>query len=239
VLLPDVGTVARGLRARFPTLRERWTPQLGVKTGADEIFLARSPEPGTRPAMRGRDMRPFHVTPSRWLIWTHDERGRPLLRLPPPLAARLEPQLARLRRRADYRDGPPWQVFRVALAVVPWRVCWPDLARRLMAAVPPPDVVPLNTVYGVVARDEPDARALAAWLNARWLTALARLDADPARGGYRRFNARVVGGLPVPDAGAPAWTMLDQRCDDDLVATVLELDAHDRRALESLAPHPR
>jgi hypothetical protein len=113
-----------------------------------------------------------------------------------------------------------------------------------MAAVPPPEVVPLNTVYGVTAGDAAEARALAAWLNTRWLTALARLDADPARGGYRRFNARVVGGLPVPDAQAPVWALLtppdhDHRADDDLVATALELDAHDRRALEPLAPHPR
>jgi len=244
VLLPDAGTVARRLRERFPPLRERWVPQLGVKTGADQIFVTTSPEPGTRPAVRGRDVRPFQATPSRWLFWTHDERGKPLPRLAPALAARFEPHLTRLRGRADYRDGPPWQVFRVALALTPWRVCWPDLARRLAVAVPPPGAVPLNTVYGVVARDGPEAHGLTAWLNARWLTALARLDADPARGGFRRFNARVGGALPVPDARAPVWETLaalgrDGRSDDDLVAATLELDARDRRALEPLAPHPR
>ena len=244
VLLADAGAVARQLRARFPALRERWAPQLGVKTGADAIFLAPASEPGTRPAVRGRDVRPFQVTPSRWLCWTHDERGKPLPRLPAALAARFEPHLTRLRARADYRDGVPWQVFRIALAVAAWRVCWPDLARRLAAAVPPIAAVPLNTVYGVIARDGPEAHGLTAWLNARWLTALARLDADPARGGFRRFNARVVGHLPVPDAHAPVWATLaalgrDGRSDDDLVAATLELDAHDRRALEPLAPPPR
>jgi hypothetical protein len=244
VLLPDAGRVARHVRERFPSLRERWTPQLGVKTGADEIFLLPSPESGTRPAVRGRDVKPFAVTPCRWLLWTHDERGRPVPRLAAALAARLEPHLARLRSRADYRDGAPWQVFRVALAVARWRVCWPDLARRIAAVVPPAAAVPLNTLYGVITRDASEAHALAAWLNARWLTALARLDADPARGGFRRFNARVVGALPVPDAGAPAWTALAEggregRDDADLVADTLALDAHDRRALEPLAPHPR
>jgi hypothetical protein len=244
VLLPDAGVVARRLRARFPALRERWTPQLGVKTGADALFVVAAPEPGTRPAVRGRDVRPFDASPSRWLFWTHDETGRPLRRLTPALAARFEPHLARLRGRADYRDGVPWQVFRVALAVAPWRVCWPDLARRLAVAVPPPGAVPLNTVYGVVARDGPDSHGLAAWLNGRWLTALARLDADPARGGFRRFNARVVGTLPVPADGAPVWATLaalggEGRSDDELIAATLELDARDRRALEPLAPHPR
>src|SRR5205809_4822419 len=48
-----------------------------------------------------------------------------------------------------------------------------------------------------------DAAALAALFNSRWLTALARLVADPARGGFRRFNAHVVRGLPIPRSGSP------------------------------------
>src|SRR6267154_1422066 len=86
------------------------------------------------------------------------------------------------------------------------------------------------------ARDAADAAALAALFNSCWLTALARLVADPARGGFRRFNARVVRGRPVPAAGSAVWAELARRgacCEpaDDLVAEVLELDAHDRRAL--------
>src|SRR5262249_57034236 len=82
-------------------------------------------------------------------------------------------------------------------------VAWPDLARRLAAAVPPPELVPLNTVYGIATRDAADAAALAALFNSRWLTALARLVADPARGGFRRFNARVVAGRPIPPLESP------------------------------------
>jgi len=244
VLLPDAARVARRLRAAWPAVRERWAPQLGVKTGADDVFLRSAPCAGARPAVRGRDIHPFHIAPSRWVLWTHDERGRPLECLSGALAELLAPHRDRLCRRADYRDGPPWQLFRTALAVVRWRVCWPDLARRLRAAVPPPTAIPLNTVYGVALRSHSDAAALAAWLNARWLTALARLDADPARGGFRRFNARVVGRLPVPDARDSRWPRLAalgerRRTDDDLVAEILELDAADRRTLEPLAPHPR
>jgi hypothetical protein len=156
----------------------------------------------------------------------------------------LLPHTARLRRRADYRDGPPWQLFRTALATAPHRVCWPDLGRRVAAAVPAAGMVPLNTVYGVATRSIADARALAAWLNARWLTALAILSADPARGGYRRFNARTVGGLPVPAAGAAEWSALAAlgergATDDRLVADLLQLDDTDRRALEPLAAPAR
>jgi len=110
------------------------------------------------------------------------------------------------------------------------------LGRRLTAAVPAADLVPLNTVYGIATRDASDAAALAALLNSGWVTALARLVADPARGGFRRFNASVVRGLPVPPAGSGAWAALARRgmsCEpaDDLVADALHLDESDRRAL--------
>jgi hypothetical protein len=176
------------------------------------------------------------------LLWTHAPDGRPLARLPPELAAALAPHLDRLGRRSDYRAGPAWQLFRTALAYAPCRVVWPDLARRLAAVVPDPELVPLNTVYGIATREPDDAYALAALFNSRWLTALARLHADPARGGFRRFNARVVRGLPLPPASAPVWRALaDQgrrgESDDDAIADLYQLDAADRRALAA-APDP-
>ena len=102
--------------------------------------------------------------------------------------------------------------------------------------MPDADVVPLNTVYGIVTRGSEDAAALAALFNSGWLTALARLVADPARGGFRRFNARVVRGLPIPPHGAPVWSDLARHgrdCEpaDDLIADAFELDLADRRIL--------
>jgi hypothetical protein len=239
VLVPHADRVARRLRAELPLLRERWTPQLGVKTGADELFLTGEPASGALPALRGRDVGAFRAAPRLYVLWTHDDLGRPLDRLPPPLARRLLPHIERLRRRADYRGGPPWQLFRTGLARAPHRVLWADLARRLGAAAPGPDAVPLNTVYGVTTRERATALALTALLNSRWLTALARLNADPARGGFSRFNARVVGQLPIPRGGSPGWvalTRLGERSetDDALVADLLELDATDRNALDRL-----
>ena len=78
--------------------------------------------------------------------------------------------------------------------------------------------------------------ALAALFNTRWLTALARLVADPARGGFRRFNARVVRGLPIPPTGSPVWEQLARRgtcreSADELIADVFELELADRRTL--------
>ena len=236
ILVPGAQRIARHLRAAFPRVGDRWTPQLGVKTGADDLFLVTQGSADTRPAIRGRDIAEWRCEPRRYLLWTHGADGRPLARLPAGLAERLNPHAERLRRRADYRGGFPWQLFRTALAFAPHRVLWSDLGRRLNAAVPDLDMVPLNTVYGIATRDEADAAALSAWFNSRWLTALARLVADPARGGFRRFNAGVVRVLPVPPAGSPCWMALARRGRrrepaDDLVADVLELDQTDRRAL--------
>ena len=236
ILTPGVARISRRLCAEFPTVGDRWSPQLGVKTGADDVFLLDRECPGTRPAIRGRDIAPWHCRPRRYVLWTHGTDGLPLTRLPGDLIARLSHHEERLRRRSDYRAGPPWQLFRTGLGFALHRVIWPDLSRRLIAAVPAPELVPLNTVYGIATRDATEAAALAALFNSRWLTALARLVADPARGGFRRFNARVVRGLPIPANDSAVWVELARRgqaCEpaDDLVAEAFQLDGADRRAL--------
>ena len=236
ILTPGAARVSGRLRTQFPTVGDRWTPQLGVKTGADDLFLSDRECAGTRPAIRGRDITAWRCRPRRYVLWTHGADGEPLARLPRAITDRLSRHEERLRRRADYKGGPPWQLFRTGLGFAPHRVIWADLGRRLVAAVPAVELVPLNTVYGIATRDAPDAAALAALFNSIWLTALARLVADPARGGFRRFNARVVRGLPVPPQESPVWAELTRRgecCEsaDDLVADAFQLDAADRRAL--------
>jgi hypothetical protein len=244
VLAPGAAAVARRLAREHRPLGERWPPQLGVKTGADSLFLVDQPIEGARPAVRGRDLTRWRMTPRVYVLWTHDSHGRPLEHLPPSLAQRLAPHTEQLRRRTDYRRGPAWQLFRPRLGCAAHRVLWADLARGLDAAVAPPDVVPLNTVYGIATGSDEDALALAAILNTRWCTALARLAADPARGGFRRFNAGVVARLPLPATDAVVWRTLAQhgrRCEpaDNIVSDLYCLDAADQRALEQLAPHPR
>src|SRR5256885_88191 len=243
ILAGEAMRVARHLRTVCATVGDRWSPQLGVKTGADDVFLVAHPGPATRPVVRGRDLKPWRATPRAHMLWTHGADGRPLARLPAELARALDPHLERLRRRSDYRGGPAWQVYRLALADAPYRVIWPDLARRLAAVVPDAGVVPLNTVYGIATRVADDAYALAALFNSRWLTALARLSADPARGGFRRFNARVVRGLPLPTANPAAWRALAEQgranaSDDDAIADMYQLEAADRRALDASAADP-
>ena len=141
---------------------------------------------------------------ARRLLWPCDESGHPLADLPPGARAHLAPHTKRLRARADANGGPPWALFRTTAAAAPHRVVWADLARRLIALAlvngAARTQIPLNTCYVIATPDADTALRLAAWLNASWLRAAARLVAPPAAGGFARFSAGVVGGLPLPDS---------------------------------------
>ena len=203
---PATSAAVELARADHPPLGACATPQLGVKTGANTVFLSPPPEIEValvRPALRGRDIRPFRARPTTRLLFPHDARGQVLPRLPAAAARYLAAHAPLLRARSDYQAGPLWTLFRTGPALAPFRVVWADLALRLeaLALTGPGDaaLIPLNSCYLLALPDAPQALALSAWLNTSWLRALARLDADPAAGGYARFNARVVAALPLPD----------------------------------------
>jgi hypothetical protein len=237
---------AREVLSRHPRLGSRWRVQVGVKTGADHVFLTREPdiEPRLlRRALRGRDLTPEGARPALWLRWPCTAEGLPLAQLPPRAEAWFHRHAALLRRRADYRGGPPWQLFRTGAAVQPHRVVWADLARTLTAVpLAGREVVPLNTCYVVGAAHAPLAHALTCFLNSTWCRGLALCQAPLASGGYRRFNARVVEHLPLPtglDAHLPAGIhpvrpgMQAER--DDLAAELLGLTTTERDALAELS----
>ena len=252
-LLPKAArAVLLRLCRTFPVLGHRFRCQLGVKTGLNRVFL--DPPALIEPelirwAVRGRDVRAFRVRRVRRLLWPCDARGQALERLPPGAAQYLEPHLGELRRRADHRPGPAWTLFRTRPAVAPHRVIWSDVARRLAAATLSGardlGLVPLNSCYVVATPDATTALRVTGWLNCTWCRAIAFAAADPASGGFRRFNARVVAGLPCPDAvlqdatlaelarsaaaGSLAQEELDERC-----AELLDLSSDEQRALAEL-----
>ena len=127
---------------------------------------------------------------------------------------------------------------------------WSDVARRLtVAALTSADeatLVPLNTCYIAPARGPIQAQAAAAWLNSTWIRVLARLAAVPASGGFARFNARVVGELPLPPAALCDSALAEiarrepsggsgPRELDNLVAQHLDLSPSAQRTLSALA----
>jgi Eco57I restriction-modification methylase len=206
-----VRAVRQALRAG-PRLGASFRPTLGVKTGANDVFLrdaARAdelPRACRAPAVQGRDVAPFRVRPSGVLLAALSVEGAPLAEAPPDVAEYLAPFAARLARRADARGECSWTLFRTDILRGPYLVIWRDIAPRLEAAVllreGPDAPIPLNTCYGVAVPDAYTARWLAAWLNSTPVRDLASALAERASGGAFRFSAGLVGSLPVPASRA-------------------------------------
>ena len=252
-LLPAAArAVLLRMSREFPALGQRFRCHLGVKTGLNRVFL--DPPSLVEPelirwAVRGRDVRAFRVRRARRVLWPCDGQGKALERLPAGAAQYLGPHLGDLRRRADHQPGPAWTLFRTRPATALHRVIWSDVARRLEAAALSGArdlcLIPLNSCYLLPTTDSATALRVTAWLNSTWCRAIALAGADPASGGFRRFNARVVAGLPCPDAmpqdaalaelagAAMAGTLiqeeLDARC-----AELLDLSSEERRVLAEL-----
>ena len=193
------------LQSDHPALGERFVCHLGLKTGANRVFL--SPPEDLEPevlrwAVRGRDIAAFRCVPQTRLLWTHDADGRPRDELPPRCTRYLARHQAELRARRDYAGGPPWTVYRVRPAIAAYRVVWADLARQLAAAALTSQSdwsqIPLNSCYVTTTRSVLEAERLTACLNSTWLRAVARLGAVPAASGFARFNAQTVARLPLP-----------------------------------------
>jgi len=206
ILTPGLQEIIAELERSTAPLDTTVACHLGVKTGLNRVFLnpPADLEPEVlRQAVRGRDLKAFHCRSQLTLLWPHDDAGRPLGMLPPRAAAYLAQFEADLQARRDYEAGPIWTLFRTRAATAQHRVVWPDVARQLSAvaltAGHDAERIPLNSCYIAPVRSASQAHALAAWLNCTWIRAVARVRAVPASGGFARFNAQVVGGLPLPD----------------------------------------
>jgi len=204
------GDMAAALRAALdsgPRLGAHFRPKLGVKTGANAVFLREIsradelPAAHRRPAIQGRDIAPFRCAISSMLLAALDEAGNPCRAVAPEVTEFLRPHRAELARRSDGRAAPPWALFRTDLLRSRWIVLWRDIAPRLEAlglertADGP---IPLNTCYGVAVPDEWTADWLGAWLNSAPLRTLAAALAERASGGVFRFSAATVAALPLP-----------------------------------------
>ncbi len=244
VLPADVGSAVRMALRAGPPLASHFRPRLGVKTGANTVFLRDHAAAGdlpprwTRPAIQGRDVAPFRAKAGAVVLAVLDRNGLPLRAAPEDVTAYLAPHRATLSRRADALRSPPWALFRTELLPAPWLVLWRDIAERLEAA--PLDrtgtdaAIPLNTCYGVAVDDAMTAWWLSAWLNSAPLRTLACATAERGSGGAFRFSAATVGTLPLPPrADADAYRELarlgrgaadgDPRSLDDLDAFAADL----------------
>jgi hypothetical protein len=237
-----VRAVRQALRAG-PRLGAALRPQLGVKTGANEIFLRDQqrmdelPRSCRAPAILGRDISPFAAHPSHRLLAAVDDLGAPLERPPDDVIAYLRPFAARLARRVDGRGSPPWALFRTELLRGRHLVVWRDIAMRLEAVALERDAadaaIPLNTCYGVAVRDEYTAHWLAAYLNSAPARNLAAALAERASGGAFRFSAATIGALPLPPHRATG----DVRRLADMAREAARGDPWDPHDLDTCAAH--
>jgi len=238
------GDVVRAIRQVLragPRLGAVYRPTLGVKTGANDIFLrpeARAdelPQSCRRRAVLGRDVSPFILRPSHFLLAAVDRRGAPVEQPPNEVAAFLEPFASRLARRSDARNAPPWALFRTEILRGPWLVIWRDIASRLEAAPlcrdEPDSPIPLNTCYGVAVPDAYTAHWLAAFLNSAPARNVAAALAERASGGAYRFSAVTVGALPLP----PHPEAPEVRCLADLAAAAVRGESWDTHDLDTHA----
>jgi hypothetical protein len=230
-----------------PSLHSRFRPALGVKTGANDIFVrpleraSELPASCRIPAVLGRDIRPFTLAPSAALLAAVDQRGAPLAVPPPDVLSYLAPFDARLARRVDARLGrlPAWALFRTDLLRSEWVVVWRDIAPRVEAALlhraTPHDPIPLNTCYGLAAPDEATGLRLVAYLNSRVIRSLAAATAERASGGTFRFSAATIGAVPLPpDLDCPSCRTLESIGREAARGDPLDaddLDTHAARAL--------
>jgi hypothetical protein len=249
-------------------------PSLGVKTGANHIFVGVILETSeeytvlrlgservvletevVRPVLRGRDVVAYGARPSVALVWPHHSDGRVRSALPSHATAYFNRHRRRLERRADYIRPPFWTLFRLRGAVGTHRVVWPDIARAPRAVALDctecSTAVPLNSCYVAAARSRDAALVIAAVLNSTWIRALVTSQADEARGGYRRVNARALSRVPFPPPGSALGPLIDMSLNahehadtnqddlDDAVADALQLDDSVRTRIRAYAEHHR
>ncbi len=243
--------IVEALAAAHPLFGQVYRCRLGVKTGADRVFVDPHDVEAEllRPLLRGRDLHPFHAKSGHTLLWACDEEGAPLPALPPRAARWIDSHRRLLLARRDHDGGPPWQLFRTRGALDRYRVTWADLARSLAAAPlvgPLRRAVPLNSCYLASMPTAEQMLAVTGWLNTPLIRAIARAGASEASGGFRRFNATAVGRIPFPIATRENTALIELAEagvrgaspgeDLDALATdLLGLDRRECRALHALA----
>ena len=209
--------------------QEGLRPSRGIVTGCNSVFVGELADAdaadglatlltgrGTvsvdadhlRPVLRGEDLTAWTYNIRRAIVWTHDDSGQTLVKLPPATSAHLLSHEATLLARKDLKPGQrPWTLFRVDPKKWALRVAWRDIAAEPAAVVIPrrlqflgdmKPAISLNTVYQISASSESQAHLLAAVLNSSLARSFLISFAERASGGYFRFLGWTVALLPFP-----------------------------------------
>jgi len=161
-----------------------------------------------RRAVRGSGVHPWRFDAHEHLIWLHREGAGRAHDAPRLAAAYLERHRQRLTARHGAQRQALGGLFRVSPAVVGPKVMWRDLGMRPAAVYAPDPVrcadgveralVPLNTVYFIVASDHAAGYFLAALLDSLPVSIYLRAIAERAKDARFRFLGWTVAALPLP-----------------------------------------
>ena len=212
---PRVAAILRRLRETHPSLAYVLgrKPIMGVKTGDNRNFFLDEkrirkgrlittegvyvPLSAVCRCVRGRDLKRWTVSESRWMLW------------PPAGGWRRPPRW--LQHLAELREMKPSE-FRLSYVRpehVGIKVAWKDLSRGVAAAVLPDTVnvagqslplVPNQTLYTIDAVSLDEAYVIASILNSTIAGALLVSVAERAKDAHYRYFGRTVASLPYPDA---------------------------------------
>ena len=163
-----------------------------------------------RPLVRGRNIKDWNFNVREWIIWTHDEEGKVLTKLPKEGKKYFETYKEALRKRSDYkRKMPYWIIFRVSPLTLSKKVAWREVSTRMESVYMPENVddellgqstlVPLKSVFFISIKHNSLGYALSALLKSEILNCFMMTFARRARGGYFGFSSPVVGSVPVPE----------------------------------------
>ncbi len=238
---PTVRAALDRMRAAGPPLGSTpaYRPCRGIVTGSNSVFLGALVDGAAsegrarlrlsdseveietkrlRPALRGEDLQAWRFATPQVLVWTHDDDGNVLAKLPPATRRHLRKHERVLRGRVDLKPGQPyWAIFRARQDKWGPRVAWRDIAPAPGAVVVPArtpflqhkaPIISLNTVYQIAAASGEDAHFLAAVLNSTVARSYLKAIAERASGGYFRFLGWTVALLPFPDRRDAAARLL-------------------------------
>lgn len=238
----------------------------GVMTSANDIFLVKEAKPSATsgllvatteggeniiiegqllcPFVRGENISQFAYTPAGYIIWTHDDNGRVLQKLPRNAEQYFKSKERRLAKRDDYKKGmPSWTIFRVSPVKLEQKVAWHELARRMETVLLPKfqkdkllgrrRLIAIQTVYFVSMKDDKLGARMAMLLSSTPIRAFITSFAERARGGYFRHISWTVGLVPLPPRLDRLPTDLkDETRIDTVVARAYQLDSKEVSALK-------
>ena len=230
---PEVTAIFEKAKKKSVRLGDVFSVHMGVKTSLNNVYLVKSfvttaskgmltitnsqgdkaniEEELLKPVVRGRDIEAWHFENPGYILWTHDNWGKPLSVLPNQATQYFAKYKKKLLTRTDYKKKQPiWIIFRVSKDKLGPKVGWQELSKMMEAVVIEREVtdskfgkqllIPLQTVYFVSTGSINLDYGLAAVLNSSLIRAFISSFSIREMGQPPRFRhvSYTVGLVPIP-----------------------------------------